>query len=342
MGELKLYINRLLLTTTVLFFCAATAMAGNAKPVAQVKGKLSVMVLGSGGPLPPAGRASSSYLIFVDGKARILMDAGGGSFNSLSASGAVIKDLDIVLLSHLHIDHTADLSAFVKGIYFQSRGAGTKREAPINIYGPGANGATFPNSTITQYPSTKEYVDGHYNMETGVQRYLNVFAKAISAGNFAYTANDIDPDVTKDVATVYDKDGLVIKAIGVVHGPVPSLAYRIEYGGASLVFSGDTNSKTGNMSKISKGTDLLIYDTAIMDDVPNVEKNPADKVFFALHTTPSRMGEVASEAAVKTLLLSHITPITQPHLDKIKATVKAKGFKGKTVAAEDLKVYNLP
>jgi len=325
----------------ILTLTAATGYADSVKPVKSVKGKLSVMILGSGGPLPPMGRASSSYLIFTDGKPRILMDAGGGSYGKLSASGAVIKDLDIVLLSHLHIDHTADLSAFVKAMYFQSKGAGVMRTAPINIYGPGANGKPFPNTKIAQYPSTKEYVDGHYHKETGVQRYLNIFAKAISAGEFAYTAHDIVPAQTKGISTVYDKDGLVIKAVGVVHGPVPSLAYRIEYGGASIVFSGDTNSKTDNMEKIANGADLLIYDTAIMDNIPDVTKNPADKVFFALHTTPSRMGEVASKSNVKKLLLSHITPITQPRLDEVKTIVKGKGFKGEIAVAEDLKVYNV-
>ncbi len=327
--------------TVGLAVVSTTASADKEKAVAQVKGKLSVMVLGSGGPIPPAGRASSSYLVFTDGKPRILMDAGGGSYANLSASGAVIKDLDMVLLSHLHIDHTADMSAFVKGMYFQARGAGTPRETPINFYGAGANSATFPESTITQYPSTREYVDGHYNHDTGLERYLNVFAKAISAGKFAYTANDIDPDVSKDVATVYDQDGLVIKAVGVTHGPVPSLAFRIEYGGASVVYSGDTNSKTDNMIKLAQGADLLIYDTAIMDNAPDVNKNPADKVFFALHTTPSRMGEVAAQAGVKQLLLSHITPITQPNLKQIETIVKGKGFKGKVSAAADLQVYNL-
>ena len=50
-------------------------------PVDEVEGPLSVMVLGSGGPIATeAGRASASYLIFVNREPRILMDVGGGSF----------------------------------------------------------------------------------------------------------------------------------------------------------------------------------------------------------------------------------------------------------------------
>lgn len=64
----------------------------------RVKGDLSVMVLGSGGPMATASnRASAGYLIFLDGKPRILMDAGGGTFARLAESGVNIRDLDIVL-----------------------------------------------------------------------------------------------------------------------------------------------------------------------------------------------------------------------------------------------------
>ena len=48
--------------------------------VSEVEGSLSVMVLGSGGPIATAeGRASAGYLICTDGKPRILMDVGGGT-----------------------------------------------------------------------------------------------------------------------------------------------------------------------------------------------------------------------------------------------------------------------
>ena len=60
--------------------------------VDKVKGPLSVMVLGSGGPIATSsGRASASYMIFTDGQPRILMDIGGGAFQRLAASGLNIK-----------------------------------------------------------------------------------------------------------------------------------------------------------------------------------------------------------------------------------------------------------
>lgn len=315
---------------------------------AEVKGPLSLMVLGSGGPVAtPKGRASAAYLIFTDGKPRILMDAGGGSFQRLASSGVNIKDLDVVLLSHLHIDHTADLSAIIKTVYFHNRGAKTPfppgRTAPIRIFGPGANGVgfppkVFPKADVAQYPATSEYVHGHYDLRSGVQRYVNIFTRAIRGGIFKYEVHDFSPAVKDPIATLLDEDGLTVKAVGVTHGPVPALAFRIEYKGHSIVYSGDTNSATDNMIKLAQGADLLVYDTAIMDDVPD---RKLDAVFYALHTTPTRMGAVAAAAKAKTLVLSHITPITEPRMDQVQKLVRDQSYRGDIEIAEDLKVFNL-
>ena len=74
--------------------------------------------------------------------------------------------------------------------------------------------------------------------------------------------------------------------------------------GKSIVYPGDTtsNSANGNMIEISRNSDLLIYDTAILDET--------GAPFSNLHTTPTRMGEVARDAGAKKLVLSHLTPRT--------------------------------
>ena len=324
-----------------LLFLSNSVLADEQTPaVNAVSGDLSIMVLGSGGPAPlKSARASSGYLIFTDVKPRFFMDVGGGTYKSLAESQADIKDIDFILLSHLHIDHTADLSAFIKGMYFQNRDADNLRTKPVRIFGPGKNKATFPKTKILQYPSTSDYAHQHYDMKVGTERYLNIFATAIHGGTFSYKATDIPADVKKPISTIIDEGGLKIKAIAVVHGPAPAVAYRIEYKGKSIVFSGDTSSATDNMIKIAQGADLLIYDTAIMDKAPN--KYPGDKVFFKLHTTPSRMGEVVAAAKPKQLVLSHLTSLTESRTDEVADLVKKKGYMGEITVAHDLAVYNI-
>lgn len=338
---------------------------GKKLAVNKVEGSLSVMVLGSGGPIATAeGRASAGYLIFVDGKPRILMDVGGGTYQRIAESGVNIRNLDTVLLTHLHIDHTGDLSAAIKTIYFhnnQVRNANPSlpgRTADINIYGPTSTAfanhpvigpqSKFPNGTL-QYPSTEDYLHDHYSVAAGgVERYLNAFAVAISGGasKFNYTANDLSSNWMpgspgfKGIETVLDErkegneDGLLITAIAVNHGPVPAVAFRIDYRGNSVAYTGDISSKTNNMVTLAQGADLLIYDTAITEELPT---NP---VFHALHTEPRRLGQVAAAANVKKLVLSHITPVTDPLIKLVKSRV-SESYIGKIKVAKDLKVYNL-
>lgn len=318
----------------------------------KVHGPLSVMVLGSGGPVATEkGRASAGYLIFADGEPKILMDLGGGTFQRLAKSGVNIKDVDTILLSHLHIDHTGDLSAVIKSIYFHNNLARNAnpalpgRTAPINIYGPTSTsipngpGGKFPGTEVLQYPSTEDYVHHHYDVDSGgVERYLHAFAPAISGGasKFAYTANDLSSNwQAGNIETVVEKDGLVVTAVALNHGPVPAVGFRVDYKGYSIAYSGDTSSKTDNMIALSEGVDLLIYDTAITDDLP------ANPVFHLLHTSPTRMGQVAAAAKVDTLVLSHITPVTESRLDIVKSAIRDADYEGKIKVAKDLKVYNL-
>src|SRR5271156_1486930 len=65
---------------------------------------LAVQVLGSGGPETQDKRASTSYLIWLNGSARVILDAGGGSSLRFGESGAQMSQPDVFLFSHFHID----------------------------------------------------------------------------------------------------------------------------------------------------------------------------------------------------------------------------------------------
>src|SRR5689334_14419129 len=84
---------------------------------------IAVQVLGSGGPDTRDGRASAGNVVWVDGRARVLVDAGGGVFVRFGESGARIEDLALIAITHFHADHVADLPALVKSGYFSDRSA---------------------------------------------------------------------------------------------------------------------------------------------------------------------------------------------------------------------------
>src|SRR5262245_25782271 len=101
---------------------------------------LEVLVLGSGGPRA-FGRAGSSYLVLVDGTPRMLVDAGPGAFLRLGELDVDLQRMDTVLLTHLHIDHSADLAAFFNARSLTSEGPITYR-----IFGPDGAGL-FPRTS---------------------------------------------------------------------------------------------------------------------------------------------------------------------------------------------------
>src|ERR1700735_500514 len=91
---------------------------------------VTVQVLGSGGPELQDKRASSSYLIWEDGQARVLVDAGGGSALRFGERGAQISQLDVIFFSHFHEDHSGDFPALIKSSWFE------ERKRPLPVYGP--------------------------------------------------------------------------------------------------------------------------------------------------------------------------------------------------------------
>jgi len=367
MRDLSLRRFTTVLSVLVGFYASAALADGDKLAVDKAKGHdLSVIVLGSGGPMPTAtGRASAGYMILTDGKPRLLMDLGGGTYARIAESGAYINKIEAILITHMHLDHMADLSAVIKGMFFHGR---TLRE-PINdavqIYGPADNQA---NPKTAQFPSIEQYTSALFNPSNGIDRYLIGMSSAINGGHFSYDSHNephyMGPLVNTRTTIISDDDGLVVESLGVMHGPVPALAYRISYKGHSIVYTGDTSSRTpasnpfdpiggtkidANLVSFASGADLLIYDTAISDTNPNVyPADPSatppelnDLFFFNLHTTPATMGQVAAAAGVKTLVLSHLTPITEPVLPEVKDSIRAQGYAGKIKVAKDLKVYNL-
>ena len=74
---------------------------------------VQLQILGSGGPGPASGRASSAYILWVDGVGRIMVDAGSGTKNLFHQSGANLNDIELIALSHLHPDHSAELPAIL-------------------------------------------------------------------------------------------------------------------------------------------------------------------------------------------------------------------------------------
>jgi len=274
---------------------------------------LAVQVLGSGGPVASDARASSGYLVWLDGRARVLVDAGGGVFLRFGESGAKLEDLALIAITHLHSDHVADLPALVKSGFFSAR------ESPLAVSGPSAGG---------EFPSLREFLHAEFDPQHGAFRYLS---GALDGSDGLFKLEPIEIDVNAKAPVDETTGGeLHVRALGVPHGPVPALAYRVDARGARIVFSGDQNGSNEAFWTMAHDADLLVMAHAVPED--------ADPVARKLHATPSTIGAGAARAHVKRVLLSHLMKRSLDTLDANLAIVRAK-YHGPIDVATDLACY---
>jgi ribonuclease BN (tRNA processing enzyme) len=286
---------------------------------------VKLQVLGSGGPELTDKRASTSYLVWIEGKPRVLVDIGGGAALRFAEAGAAVTDLDAILLTHLHADHTADLPALVKASYFENR----TRALPV--YGPGGN---------KFMPSTVAFVRTLFDSTRGAYRYLGDFLSPLAKGSYKLEPHEIREKPGKlgvphkpgdEILPVYGNERLRVTAVTVVHAGVPALAWRIEAAGKAIVFSGDMNGTDGNLEKLAHTADLLVAHNAVAEGADAAER--------ALHMPPSVIGRIAHTAGVRQLVLSHRMRRT---LGQEEATLTAirQAYDGPVVFANDLDCFS--
>src|SRR5277367_1089053 len=303
-----------LLASTLLFSPAASlpvAIAHRATTPAENtvrKPALEVVVLGSGGPRP-FGRAGSSFIVMVDGTPRILVDAGPGAFVRIGELNLDLEKVDIVLLTHLHIDHSGDLAAFFNARALTSDGPITYR-----IFGPDGAGL---------FPKTSRFVDLLVG-EGGAFAYQKTFG-----ADETFAVRDLGISLNSQRTTIADEGGLVVEEVATHHGDCPSVAYRISYHGSVVVFSGDMDaSALPNLGQLAKNADLLIFNCAVLDPPGSPSQ------LYELHTPPKKIGEAAQQSAVKSLLLSHLAPDVEGKKDEVRKSI-ARSYSGPVAFATD-------
>ena len=300
---------------------AASADASGAEPACPPNG-VQLQVLGSAGADLIAGRAGSSYLIWLDGRARLLIDAGPGAVLRLAQTGAQVEDLDAIVLTHTHLDHTGDLPALVQAV-MQS-----PRTRPLPVYGPTGN--RFAPSTVT-------LVRTLFDNTRGAWRHLGDVLSPITRG-FKLTPHELRVKPKPLGARRDDREAMMhvalndiaLTAAPVVHGVYPALAWRVQLGGKRLVFTGDMNGEGPALPPLAAGADLLLASHAVAEGTDKVER--------FLHMPPSVIGRLAQSAGVRQLVLAHRTRRTLGREPDSHEQIR-RHYAGPVSFADDLSCY---
>ena len=253
---------------------------------------LKITLCGTSSPLPAPGRAQACVAVETRDHLYIV-DAGSGSAATAQLSGIPLNKMRGILLTHYHSDHISDIGDFNLNSWIAGR------PAPLQIIGPEGVDRIVEGLNIT-YELDRGYRVAHHgaellNPELGVMQ-----SRTIGEG------------------VIVDEDGLRITAFEVSHPPIdPAFGYRLDYGGRSVVISGDSL-VTDKIVNIADGADVVLHDAMALQLVQGAEamSRGAGNTRIATvlhdiqdyHATTADLARLAAEATIGQLALYHLVP----------------------------------
>ncbi|MFW6075443.1 MAG: MBL fold metallo-hydrolase [Chloroflexota bacterium] len=226
---------------------------------------MRLTVLGGSAACPNPGQGSSSYLLEVNGK-RWLLDCGPDTLSELRKH-VELDQIDQILISHVHADHTLDLIPYRYGLKYAP---GIERVCiPL---GMPPDGTDFLRRVSTAFAAGAEPADTFFSE------------------HFEVTEYDPDQPLTLDDATV--------RFFRTNH-PVPCWAMRIESDEGTLVYLADTGPQD-DLVHIARDADILICEGTMLDavGVENMIERP--------HISAEEAGRIARDSGAGIFVLTHL------------------------------------
>ena len=279
-------------------------------------GATKLIVLGSGTPNPDPNRAGSAYAVVVN-ETPYLIDFGPGVIRraaSLSPpwggkiEAMTVKNFEHAFLTHIHSDHSAGLADLLLTPWIMGR------DKKLNLYGPKGL-EQMASSTLEAFED-----DINYRI-IGTQPSNKIGYKF----NF-YLLNE---------GLIYEDENVSVEAFTVPHGSFDdAYGFRFTTEDKVIVFSGDTGpSKT--LEKFAAGADILVHE--VYSNAGFLKKTKDWQIYHqGHHTSTFEVGEIASRAKPKLLLLSHILFWGSTADEILKETQST--YKGEIKIAEDLMI----
>jgi ribonuclease Z len=268
---------------------------------------LDIVFLGTSASAPTAQRAPAALLVRRGGD-KLLFDCAEGTQRQLMRSTLGLPDLPEIFLTHFHGDHFFGLPGMLKTFSLR------QREVPLTIYGPAGLRDLYKGLGRLigklSYPVELEEVRPGDALERDDYRIL-VFPVHHGVSAVGYAVAEEDRPGEFDAATA--------DALGIPFGPergalqrgesvtlddgkvlTPDAVLGTARPGRRIVIPGDT-APVETVRVLSEGADVLIHEATFLDD-------ERDRAADTLHSTALQAAEVARDAGVRLLALTHVSP----------------------------------
>ena len=262
--------------------------------------ELEILFAGTGGSAPTARRGLPAALIAAGGD-RLLIDCGEGTQRQLLRS-AGLPDLDAVFLTHFHADHWLGLPGMLKTFDLRAR------EKPLAVYGPAGLkdtvGAMQRLVGRTRYPLDLIELERFDEVEfdTYVMHSFPIDHRAPGLG-YSFVEDErpgrFDPGEAARLGVEPGPDFGRLQNGETVGGVTPEQVVGPARPGRRVVFSGDTR-PCQEVLEHAREADLLVHEATFTDS----ELARAQETG---HSTARQAAEVARDAEVKLLALTHLS-----------------------------------
>ncbi|WP_125610000.1 MBL fold metallo-hydrolase [Specibacter cremeus] len=279
---------------------------------------MKLVLLGTaGGPRPSVNRSAPAQAIIHDDQVHVI-DCGNGVARQLALAGIPRDQLTGVYITHHHADHMMDVGALPLIAWTDGR------DLPIDVYGPSG---------------TAHMIDEFLSMTAP-----ELAARTATTGRVPFPGLLRTTDLNA-AGVVRERDGLRVTTQLVDHPPFDvALGYRFDAGGRSVVISGDTRYSSA-LIDLARGADVLVHEAIYPDAVgAQLEGAGAETLrqhLMSCHTTAEQAGQVATEAGVGTLMLSHLVPGSDIVTDQMWLDAASRTFRGRIIIGRDLHEINL-
>jgi ribonuclease Z len=272
-----------------------------------------VITLGTGTPVPNPARDGPATAVVV-GSRVFLFDAGPGVMRKVAAAGLPIDGVTAAFITHLHSDHTLGLPDLMLTTWVMGR------RQPMRLHGPPGLRRMTEHLLAAWSEDTTIRISGLERGQPGGYR--------------------VDVRETRE-GMVYDSGGVRVTAIPVPHGDwETALAWRIDTPTRSVVISGDTR-RSEALERAARDVDVLVSEVYIGSRVAP-EARPGGELWPRYvresHISGEELGELASRARPRLLLLSHVLFMGGTEQEVLDG-IRRGGFTGRVDVARDLGRY---